>query len=72
MTKEQQVRRIVMRRMKHFKGYVAFSFLMAIAIQLIALIPPLVMQKMIDVFIPEKDWNNINPVLFVLIHCQPP
>ena len=67
MTKEQQVRRIVMRRMKHFKGYVAFSFFMAIAIQLIALIPPLVMQQMIDVFIPEKDWNNIMIEILVCI-----
>ena len=58
MTKEKQVRSIVMRHMKHFKGYVAFSFLMAIGIQLIALIPPLVMQQMIDVYLPEKDWHQ--------------
>ena len=59
MSKEKQVRSIVMGRMKHFKGYVAFSFFMAVGIQLIALIPPLVMQQMIDVHLPGKDWNRI-------------
>ena len=67
MTKEKQVRSIVMKRMKHFKGYVAFSFCMAIGIQLIALIPPLVMQQMIDVYLPEKDWHRIITGIIVCV-----
>lgn len=67
MTKEKQVRSIVMKRMKHFKGYVVFSFLMAIGIQMIALIPPLVMQQMIDVYLPKKDWHRIITGIIVCV-----
>lgn len=55
MTTEKQVRKIVMKRIKNFKKYVAFSFLLAILIQLIALIPPLAMRQIIDVYLAEKN-----------------
>lgn len=57
MNKEVQVRKIVMKRIKNFKKYVAFSFILAIIIQLLNLIPPLVMKQIIDVYLVEKQMK---------------
>ena len=54
MTSEQQVRQIVKKRIPHFSRYVTFSFLLEILIQFITLIPPIIMQRIIDVYIVEK------------------
>ena len=57
------MRKIVMQRVKNFKKYVAFSFILEILIQLIALIPPLAMRRIIDVYLPEKDAGHCATIL---------
>lgn len=67
MTKEKQVRKLVGKQMEHWRFYVVFSFFMAIGIRLIAMIPPFVMQKITDVYLPAKDWNNIFTGILVCV-----
>lgn len=67
MTTEARVRKIVMKRIKNFKKFVAFSFLLAILIQLIALIPPLAMRQIIDVYLVEKNAAYTLGGIFVCV-----
>lgn len=42
------------KRIHHFSRYVTFSFLLEVLIQFIALIPSIFMQRIIEVYIVEK------------------
>jgi len=55
---EKQVRKIVTSRLRGFKFYVAASFAFALAIQLLALAPPLLMRNIIDRHIPEGNMRG--------------
>ena len=55
---EKKVRKIVLSTLPRFWIYVLFSFAFALIMQLIGLIPPLIMRRVVDVYIPTGDRNN--------------
>lgn len=67
--KEQYVRKMVLRQISYFELHIFFSFLMSFVLQLIALIPTIIMQQIIDQWIPNKDTRMIifSIALFCLI-----
>ncbi|MBO5110104.1 MAG: ABC transporter ATP-binding protein [Clostridia bacterium] len=69
MDNEKKARKIVINQLPNFKINVLLSFIIALAIQLIGLIPPLLMQYIIDDYIPNnKVSETIYTIgLFVLI-----
>lgn len=69
MNTEKQVRKLVMIKLPKFWLYVVFSFVFALVIQLIALIPPILMKNIIDIYIPDKNMNKaiISIFIFALI-----
>ena len=66
---ERQVRRQVIQSLPGFWGYAALSAIIFLAIQLIALIPTVLMQRVIDQLIPQRQIGQIvfTIVLFCLI-----
>ncbi|MCD8050017.1 MAG: ABC transporter ATP-binding protein/permease, partial [Clostridia bacterium] len=58
MSKERKVRKILVGGMPAFWGYVVFSFVFALAIQGINLIPPILMGEVIDKYIPNSDLKT--------------
>ena len=65
--KEKNVRRIVIKELPHFWLFCVLSAVMALAIQIIGLIPPILMQRIIDVAIPSKSARDI--LLSILWFC---
>lgn len=66
---ERQVRRQVIQSLPGFWGYATLSAIIFLAIQLIALIPTVLMQRVIDQLIPQRQIGQIvfTIVLFCLI-----
>lgn len=66
---ERQVRRQVIQSLPGFWGYAVLSAIIFLAIQLIALIPTVLMQRVIDQLIPQQQIGQIvfTIVLFCLI-----
>ena len=66
---ERQVRRQVIQSLPGFCGYATLSAIIFLAIQLIALIPTVLMQRVIDQLIPQRQIGQIvfTIVLFCLI-----
>lgn len=55
------------RRIPHFTAYILLSFTLALAVQLISLVPPLIMQRIIDVLIPAGNIRDVTvSVLFFI------
>lgn len=69
MNNEKKARKIVINQLPNFKINVFLSFIIALIIQLIGLIPPLLMQYIIDDYIPNKRISETiySIGLFVLI-----
>lgn len=76
MNQEKQIRKIVITNLPRFWTYILFSFLLALLIHLIGLLPPILMQKIIDDYIPNKDmyntlsaiiWFSIIPIVMVTL-----
>lgn len=69
MENEKRVRRIVIREMPHFWLYAVASFFTAFILQLIELVPPFIMESVIDRYIPTGNVRMvlISIVLFVTI-----
>jgi len=62
---EIKARKIVTSSLHRFRLYVAFSFMFALIIQLVGLIPPLLMRNVIDNHIPNSDLSSaITSVVF--------
>ena len=68
--KEKNVRRMVIKELPHFWIYSVLSAFMALALQLIGLIPPILMQKIIDIAIPSKNIRSI--LIAILWFCAIP
>jgi len=69
VSNEKNVRKIVVSTIPKFKLYVLVSFVFALIIQFVGLIPPLLMRNVIDIYIPEGDLRNtlIYIIFFVSI-----
>lgn len=67
MENEKKVRRIVIRQMPHFWLYAVVSFFSALLLQLLELIPPFIMARIIDIYLPAGNTRGIvvSIVLFV-------
>ena len=64
---EKQVRKMIFSRMKGFRFWIAASFLMCLVLQLMGLVPPLVMQQMVDVQLPEGRISEIVQGIILLV-----
>ena len=69
MNNEKKVRKIVINTLPRFWFFVIFSFVIALMIQLVGLIPPILMKNVVDSYIPEKNLFDAmkSIVLFVTI-----
>lgn len=69
MKNERIVRRVLISTLPRFWFYSILSFLCALAIQIICLIPPILMGKVIDQYIPEKDMQKalLSIIIFATI-----
>jgi len=67
---ERAVRREVIRGLPHFWAYMALSTLLFLLIQLIALLPSLLMERVVDLYIPQKDLRGI--LWSILLFCLLP
>jgi ABC-type multidrug transport system fused ATPase/permease subunit len=61
MSNEKNVRRIIVKQLPHFKMYAILSGAISLVIQLVGLIPPIIMQYIIDKAIPSA---NLKQVIF--------
>ena len=62
--REKNVRRIVIKELPHFWLYSVLSVIMSLVIELVGLIPPILMQRIIDIAIPSK---NIRSILIAIV-----
>lgn len=69
-SKERAVRRTVIRSLPGFWGYAVLSAVMFLIIQLVALVPTILMQQVIDNFIPNRQTDKI--ILYILLFCLIP
>lgn len=53
-SREKDVCKLIMNRMKGIKVYIVVSFMVCMALQLVELIPPIMMQKVVDIYIPNR------------------
>lgn len=67
---ERQVRRQVIQSLPGFWGYAVLSAIIFLAIQLIALIPTVLMQRVIDQLIPQQQIGQI--VFTIILFCVIP
>ena len=69
ITNEQKIRREVIRQIPHFRLYAVGSGCIALMLQLVGLIPPAIMQKIVDEYIPAGAVRElcIGLVWFVLL-----
>jgi ABC-type multidrug transport system fused ATPase/permease subunit len=49
----------IFNRIPHFSVYIGLSFILALAVQLISLVPPLIMQRIIDQLIPAGNLRDV-------------
>ncbi|MCI2171088.1 ABC transporter ATP-binding protein [Schleiferilactobacillus perolens] len=57
----------IFNRIPHFSVYIGLSFILALAVQLISLVPPLIMQRIIDQLIPAGNLRDVTiSVLFFI------
>lgn len=68
--KEKAVRRSVIQSMPGFWGYSALSAVMFLLIQLVGLIPAVLMQRTVDILIPNREIKTLN--LYILLFCLIP
>ena len=59
MSNERNVREIVLKQLPHFKLHVILSGIISLIIQLVGLIPPIIMQYIIDKAIPDHNLKQI-------------
>ena len=59
MSNEKSVRGIVLRQLPYFKLHVILSGIISLIIQLVGLIPPIIMQYIIDKAIPDHNLKQI-------------
>ena len=59
MSNEKNVRQIVLKQLPHFKLHVILSGIISLIIQLVGLIPPIIMQYIIDKAIPDHNLKQI-------------
>lgn len=59
----------IYQRIPHFSIYIMLSFIFALAVQLISLVPPLIMQRIIDQLIPAGNLRDVavSVVFFIAI-----
>ncbi len=67
---EKEVRKQVMDSLPGFWWYASLSMVMFLAIQLLSLIPSILMQRVIDDFIPNKQTRDI--LIYILLFCLIP
>lgn len=67
INKEKIVRRTVIKELPHFWAYSILSGIISLLIQTIGLVPTILMQQIIDRFIPNKDLRAIS--IFILLFC---
>ena len=67
INKEKIVRRTVIKELPHFWTYSILSGIISLLIQTIGLVPTILMQQIIDRFIPNKDLRAIS--IFILLFC---
>jgi len=59
VSNERNVREIVLKQLPHFKLHVILSGIISLIIQLVGLIPPIIMQYIIDKAIPDHNLKQI-------------
>jgi len=59
VSNEKNVRQIVLKQLPHFKLHVILSGIISLVIQLVGLIPPIIMQYIIDKAIPDHNLKQI-------------
>lgn len=67
ITQEKIVRKTVRKLLPHFWLHAVFSGMLSLFIQIVGLIPTILMQQIIDQFIPNKDVNRI--ILYIILFC---
>ena len=69
MSQEKIARKMIIQKLPGFKRYIALSFICALGLQLVALVPPLLMRNIIDTHIPQGNLQSTLGaiVLFVSI-----
>lgn len=69
MNNEIQVRKIIFKEFPKLKYYIFFSFFISLLLQSISLIPPVFMEKIVDIYIPNKNINStfLSVFFFVMI-----
>ena len=67
INKEKIIRRTVIKELPHFWAYSILSGIISLLIQTIGLVPTILMQQIIDRFIPNKDLRAIS--IFILLFC---
>lgn len=67
---EKEVRKQVMDSLPGFWWYASLSMVMFLAIQLLSLIPSILMQRVIDDFIPNKQTRDI--LIYIMLFCLIP
>ena len=67
INKEKIVRRTVIKELPHFWAYSILSGIISLLIQTIGLVPTILMQQIIDRFIPNKDLRAIS--IFIFLFC---
>ncbi len=70
MDQEKAVRKTVIRELPHFWTYSVLSGVISLLIQVIGLVPTVLMQQIIDRFIPDKNGKAI--AFFILLFCMIP
>ena len=70
MNQEKAVRKTVIRELPHFWTYSVLSGVISLLIQVIGLVPTVLMQQIIDRFIPDKNGKAI--AFFILLFCMIP
>ncbi len=70
LSKEKQVRKQLIQTLPGFWKYAACSMLMFLVIQLLSLVPSVLMQKVIDDLIPNKQTGKM--ALYIILFCMIP
>lgn len=69
MNHTQNVNRIIRKNLPHFWLYIAMSFAVSVVVRILALLPALLMKRIIDVYIPASNGGAVirNIVLLAVV-----
>ena len=67
MKNEKRTRKKILSQIKYWPLYVVLSFIVAIVIQLMTILPPIFMEKVIDEYVPTKNIEKIGLGVLIFV-----